>query len=220
MNFFGHAAVARWAFAQPEVLFGAMLPDFVGMIGALPPKILSPLLRAGVDHHHRTDDVFHRARTFRQLSGTAARHLQSFGLRRGSALAVAHVGVELLIDCTLGQDPVVCDDYLAAIHAGAPDRLHGGLEWATLEERHRFDRLREVLIDRGLTVTHPAPDRLARRLQRVLAGRPRLELADADCRVVEDWARGSYGVVSTAVPTLLGELHAELDRAATSEAAQ
>jgi hypothetical protein len=220
MNFFGHAVVARWASAQPEVLFGAMLPDFVGMIRALPPKITSPLLSAGVDHHHRTDDVFHRTRTFRKLSGTAARHLQSFGLRRGSALAVAHVGVELLIDCTLGRDPVACDDYLAAIHAGAPHRLRGGLEWATLDERRRFDRVREVLLDRGLTVTHPAPDRLARRLQRVLAGRPRLELAAADCRVVEDWARGCYGIVSTAVPTLLGELRAGLDRVAVGEAAQ
>jgi hypothetical protein len=181
-----------------------MLPDFAGMIAASPPTVLGPEMSAGVQLHHATDYVFHRTATFRLLSGAAARHFQSVGLRRGSALAVSHVGIELLIDCALGTDPVVCDDYLMAIEVGAPQR--GELQWATLDERQRFARLHEVLTDRGLAVTDPAPDRLTQRLQRILAKRPRLALHDTDCGAVEAWARGTRAVVSESVPALLQEL--------------
>ncbi len=210
MNFFGHAAIARWCSRDSRLLFGAMLPDLVGMIGAPMPKIRCAVVRAGVAHHHATDDVFHRTETFRQLSGAAGRHLESFGLRRGSALAVAHVGVELLIDCTLGVKTDVCRDYLAALDAGAPDTLRADLQWATLEYRERYVKLHAILLTRGLAVVDSAPERLAQRLQRALARRPRLALADEDCPVVEAWARGAHCSVADAVPTLLDELRVGL----------
>ncbi len=218
MNFFGHAAVARWHSLSERLHFGAMLPDFAGMIGAAPTQVRCSGVRAGVRHHHVTDEVFHRTATFRRLSGVAARHLESFGLRRGSALAVGHVGVELLLDCTLGRDPAVCDDYLAALRTGAPGSLRGVLEWATLEQRQRYEALHAALLDRGLLVVDPAPERLALRLQRVLARRPRLALADADCDLVAAWARGALTLVADAVPALLEELRRGFARTEQTEA--
>jgi hypothetical protein len=206
MNFFGHAAIARRHSASQRLQFGAMLPDFVGMIGASLPAARCPEIRAGVSHHHFTDEVFHQTATFRRLSGVSAQHLQSFGLRRGSALAVGHVGVELLIDCTIGRDPVVCDQYQAALRAGSPESLRGDLEWSTLEHRERFATLHTALLERGLAVVDPNPERLALRLQRVLARRPRLALEAADCDLVAAWARGTMTVVADAVPVLIEEL--------------
>ena len=212
MNFFGHAVIARWHSASPKLHFGAMLPDFASMIGAAPPHVHSVEVARGVRIHHSTDEVFHRTPTFRRLSRAATRHLERRGLRRGSSLAVGHVGTELLVDCALGQDHAACDDYLAAVRVAAPDRWRDDLEWAASDEQLRFQRLLEVLLERGLGVTNAAPERLAQRLDRVLASRPRLALQTSDILVVEAWARGALGVVAGAIPALLGELRAGLER--------
>lgn len=210
MNFFGHVVLARGYSVSERLRFGAMLPDFAGMIGAASPLVRCPQVRAGVGYHYRTDEVFHRTAAFRRLSGVAARHLEGLGLGRGSALAVGHVGVELLIDCALGRDAAVCEDYLAALRAGAPESLADEVEWASLAEGERYEKLHAVLVDRGLAVVDPAPEQLARRIQRALSRRPRLAFSDADCDLVAAWARGALSIVVASAPELIEELRAGL----------
>src|SRR6187402_1188694 len=103
MNFFGHALVARRNEAtrgqlRAEFVLGSMLPDFATMLASRPPQVTLPDLAAGLSFHHRTDDAFHGAPSFLEFSRRASSFLGERGLTRGSVRAVAHVGVELLLD--------------------------------------------------------------------------------------------------------------------------
>ena len=205
VNFVGHAVIARWWSRRPRFLLGAMLPDFAGMIAARPPRPADPDLKAGMALHHATDDVFHRTATFRRWSLSATRDLQGAGVRRGAALGVGHVGVELLLDCALGRDKVACQDYLAAIGVNAE------IEWASADEGARFRRLLEILVARGGAVLDP--ERTAYRLRRTLEHRPRLAFPERDTAVVERWAAKTYPILLDEVPLLLAELERALTRA-------
>lgn len=104
VNFFGHAAVASWHADDGGWLLGAMLPDFASMIGARLDAQPNPRLAAGVAHHHATDAAFHHAPAVVGLMRDAEARLTARGVRRGPTRAVAHVGVELLLDGVLTRD--------------------------------------------------------------------------------------------------------------------
>ena len=61
-------------------------------------------LAAGLRFHHLTDEAFHGSRSFLEFSGQALSYLSRHGLPRGSARAVAHVGVELLLDTAFAAE--------------------------------------------------------------------------------------------------------------------
>ncbi|MEB2325122.1 MAG: hypothetical protein OZ921_21590, partial [Sorangiineae bacterium] len=115
MDFFGHAAVASWHGAGTGLALGAMLPDFAGMILARPPPAAHSGITEGIRLHHRTDAVFHDAPAFRELSTRALEWLEDRGLRRGSARAIAHVGVEMLLDAAVADDAGARAAYLGAL---------------------------------------------------------------------------------------------------------
>jgi hypothetical protein len=94
-----------------------MLPDFATMCGARLAEIDHPELRAGIALHHRTDRVFHASSHFLALCGDARRDLLARGLGRGHAQAVGHVGVELLLDGWLVEQPKARETYAAACAA-------------------------------------------------------------------------------------------------------
>ncbi len=213
MNFFGHVAVARGWSHDPTVLFGAMLPDFVGMVGAASPRVAHPGIALGVELHLATDDHFHRSPVFRALTRESARVLVARGLRRGPALAAGHVGVELLVDCALGRDPEVAADFLAAVTAGAPARLAGAVTWTSTGEEARYARLHAQLVERGLAVVDPEPARIADRVLRVLARRPRLAVPEVAREAVTAAFASAAGPVAGAVPELLARLREELSPA-------
>src|SRR3954452_22349226 len=108
MNFFGHALIAQRAETtrgpiRSEFVLGAMLPDFASMLRTRPPFSTLDALSAGLWFHHRTDDAFHGSPSFLQFSGDASRFLSDRGVARGTARAVAHVGVELLLDAAFAD---------------------------------------------------------------------------------------------------------------------
>lgn len=210
MNFLGHTAVARGWTRAPAALFGAMLPDLVGMVAAAPPGVADPEIAGGVALHHATDEHFHRSLQFRALAGDGAHALMTRGLGRGPALAAAHVGVELLVDCALGRDPEVAADYLAAVAAGAPARLAGAVLWASPAEAARYARLHARLVDRGLAVVDPEPATLADRVMRVLVGRPRLAVSEPHRAAVTAYFADARGPVAAALPALLARLLEDL----------
>ncbi len=210
MNFLGHAAVARWWTRDSAAHFGAMLPDFVGMVAAAPPRVAHPEIARGVALHLATDEHFHRSREFRELAGDGVRDLMARGLGRGPALATAHVGVELIIDCALGRDAAVATDFLAAVAAGAPARLAGAVRWASPDEAARYERLHALLTKRGLAVADPEPAQLADRVLRVLAKRPRLAVSESQRAAVADFFAGAREPVVATLPGLLARLRDDL----------
>ena len=213
VNFYGHAVLAATR-RDSEFVLGAMLPDFISILGARPPRLeMGPLAR-GVAFHHRTDAVFHDSTIFRALQARATDHLSARGVRRGPTRAVAHVGVELLIDAALAGPPTLESSradswYMAALELGSEPL--SGVTWQPSGETQRLvvlcQRLRNAGVDRFRVDAEQAMNDLAR----ILARRPRLALSDEETGAVKEWAAEAFGVVKAELPALLAELKNRLD---------
>jgi hypothetical protein len=206
VNFFGHAVVACWRSDAPPFVLGAMLPDFAGMIRARPPSSDHAELARGISFHHATDHAFHGSTVFRSLTAQAYSALVAQGVRRGSARAVAHVGVELLLDAALAEEAGARNAYRAALVSAREPALSARIRWRDDYERGRFAELCSVLESRGVASQHGAPELVALRLSRALADRPRLALDDAAERVVRSWAEDARDAVLRSAPGLINEL--------------
>jgi hypothetical protein len=206
VNFFGHAVVATWRSREPGFVLGAMLPDFATMIGARVPRVRADDLERGVAYHHATDRVFHDSRVFRELQADARRALRDAGLPRPAALAVGHIGVEILLDAALAGEPFGVAGYLAALDAGAPEGLGPHIDWGDGEAAVRYERLRAALVARGVNAAMGGAQAAALRVARALASRPRFQL-DADGeRIVHVWAERTMPAITGAADALVIEL--------------
>ena len=210
MNFFGHTVLAVKRRKDPAFVLGSMLPDFATMIRARPPHTEHVDIDSGMQFHWRTDEVFHRSPAFLALTRQAVVWLSARGVRSGSALAVAHVGVEVLLDAALSDDEGAQHAYRAALEGAAPDDLGRYVEWASDEQRDRFTTLRGRLLARGAVTADIAPDTVAERLRSALADRPRLSLDDTSVQTVRDWARTARADVSAQAAPLIKEIAALL----------
>ena len=210
MNFFGHSVLAVRRSAEPAFVLGSMLPDFATMIRARPPRTEHADIESGMQFHWRTDEVFHRSTAFLTLTHRAVEWLSARGVRSGSALAVAHIGVEILLDGALSGDAVALAAYRAALEGAAHAELGRYLGWTSDEQRARFGALRDRLLARGPITGDLAAETVAERLRYTLADRPRLALDEASILTVRDWARiARPDVESTAAP-LIEHLAAQL----------
>jgi hypothetical protein len=214
MNFFSHAVVARRFSDAPEFVLGAMLPDFASMLGVRLGAVRHPTLERGVRFHHLTDRVFHELAAFETESREALRELRVLGVAKGPARAVAHVGVEILLDVTLGQSASAQSAYLSGLAAGRRPEVVASVAWPD-EARERLRELLENLARRGIVLDSSSP-RIVERIRRTLARRPRLALDDGDSARVLTWVEGARGRVVSSAPALVAALHAELDRRFTS----
>ena len=221
MNFVGHCFVAAWrrgvAASTAPYAFGAMLPDFTAMCGLRGAGVDHALTAEGQALHHETDRAFHHSQAFVALESETLRDLEGRGVRRGTAMAVAHVGVELLLDGWLlaadrDRGGAVGSHYLRALDAGeglvehlrlTPLRRRGGAprsgEGASTEpERLRglIGRLRSYGLD-----GHEDLDAIAMRLERALAHRPRLCIEPIDAPKIRE-----------ALPHCQAKVHQRADR--------
>jgi hypothetical protein len=212
MNFFGHAVVSSRRRREHGFVLGSMLPDFATMLRRRPPATAHPELELGVLFHHETDAVFHSAPTFVALSGKAFQQLTSMGLARGPARAVAHVGVELLLDAVLAHDGEAVSAYRQALGAAHPDALGSALSWREADAPARFEELRVVLCSREPTRTRVAPQLFAARLERALAARPRLMLDANGKRLVEQWCDETQDSIVEHAERLIEEVNHGLTR--------
>jgi hypothetical protein len=222
MNFFGHAAVAVAHFGtrepspSPDALarlcLGAMLPDFVGMLRLPPRPVLhDPVLARGVAFHHATDEAFHDLPAFLSLSRAAFGFLTERELPRGPARAVAHIGVEMLLDEILSNDAAARDAYRAALAVDVAGRIEVSTPDAP-DAQERLSRLQQALLERSRMPRVPEPELMAERIGRALAGRPRLATNADGERTVASWVRSTRPLVAVAAPGLLAELRARLAR--------
>jgi hypothetical protein len=210
VNFFGHAVVATWRSRADGFVLGAMLPDFAGMIGSRPPRVTHDEVDRGIEFHHETDRVFHDSPTFRALQSDARRTLRNLGLPRPSALAVAHIGVEIVLDSSLARDLAGRDSYGRALTAGRHDVLGSHIEWSDESIRDRFQKLRAALEARGVPSGASDASTVAWRVARALEGRPRFRLDPEGERIVQAWAEGVTPIVANAADSVVAELRSGL----------
>jgi len=215
MNFFGHAMIAQRNEAtrgaiRAEFVLGAMLPDFASMLRTRPPRATLADVQQGLVFHHRTDDAFHGAPSFLEFSGQASSFLLHHGLSKGSARAVAHVGVELLLDHVFAAESAANEAYLRALECALAERVASHIHWqSSLEHRH-FRQLCHNLSQRGAFRTDTPAEQVAERLRNILADRPRLAMDDAGQSVVLEWAVKARPAIESGAPRLLQEVEQRL----------
>jgi len=210
MNFFGHAAVAGRFRPEPAFVLGAMLPDFCGMLGLRVPEAPPTTLGEGIRFHHVTDHAFHELEAFRAFvrEGTAA--LDARGVRRGTARAVAHVGVELFLDAELAEDETARAGYFDALRAGR-DRDVFEPEVFAREETEQMSGLLRTLEERGVA-KRPDTAAVVLRLTRALASRARLAIEPRDASAVSEWVELFRGRVVASTPHIVSTLTSAIER--------
>ena len=175
MNFFGHAHVAIRESASPAFVIGSMLPDFASMVGCRIASVDAGALADGVAHHHHTDALFHASETFVDFQRRSCARLDAAGVRWGTARAVAHVGVELLLDGELTQLGDANDAYLAALEAEASAAL-SSVRWRGDDGSQAVRGLLDRLRAHGVPHDYGDVAVVLDRLTRVLARRTRLAI--------------------------------------------
>jgi hypothetical protein len=175
VNYFGHAAVASWSDSSPGAVLGAMLPDFATMSRTRLAEPTDAAIARGIDMHHQADSAFHPLPVVLGLMRELDGRLDAAGVARGPRRAVAHIGVELLIDGVLVDDPTYRDAYLAAL-AHDP----AGVQFRDEGDSLRFAALHTRLRSYGVPDDLREPDSIVHRLHRMLAHRPLLAPSPAD----------------------------------------
>lgn len=174
MNFFGHSVIAQELDSSPAFLFGTMLPDFVSMSGARFESVADDAparrkLLLGIEVHHATDAVFHSSPHFLRYCSTLTTALEKAGVRRGTSMAVGHIGAELLLDRWLLHF-VDSTPYLDAIAYG---KDHSVSVRVTNDAGPRLGGLMGRLQEYKLS-GYQSIEIIRSRLERALENRPRL----------------------------------------------
>ncbi len=210
MNFFAHQAIAAHTSEHPRFLLGAMLPDLAAMIGTRILSVDDLELERGIAHHHEADAAFHGSHIFSELCSTAVRQLCEHDVGRGTARAVGHVGVELLLDGFLSHDRAARDRYASALAAFAADDLGARLALRHDGDRARLSlglmRLRAAPIPEG----YRDPEFVVERLEYILSRRPRLAMSAHDRPHVLRWAQSTQRVLAERHEALLAEVTTSL----------
>ena len=212
MNFFGHAAVASWDVASSEHAaaaggraLGAMLPDFATMSRARLAEASDASVAAGIALHHSTDAAFHRLPPVLALMRELDERLDRAGCARGPRRAVAHIGVELLLDGVLLDELAYRDNYLAGL-AHDP----AGVHWREDGDDARFAVLLARLRSHGVPDDLRRTDAITTRLHRMLAHRPLLAPSATDLVSIKSSLAAHQQRVEVATDTVLRALRAAL----------
>lgn len=212
MNFFSHAVVAARRSEDPRWILGSMLPDFVSMAGLRLESVTGDAsLERGVAFHHTSDDAFHGAPIFVDMMEQAREELERQGLDSGPAMAIGHVGVELLLDGYLVEQHGVIPGYRAAMQEAASvdvslrfgglDQAQGSVRWRAMAER---------LAKAPVPERYTEPAFVADRLIFILSSRPRLAVARGHEGLVYDWAYRAAPIVARRAPALFDEVERRL----------
>jgi acyl carrier protein phosphodiesterase len=204
VNFFGHAAIASWSTADPGVVHGSMLPDFATMCGGRLEGSDDASVTRGIALHHTSDAVFHQLPAATALMRELDRELDGRGCARGPRRAVAHIGVELLLDGVLVDEPAYRDAYLRGLGHDAQ------LRWRDPSDPPRYALLLERLRARGVPDDLRRPDAVTTRVHRILAHRPLLAPSTDDLRAIQGALTQFRPRVEVAAETIVRALRAAL----------
>lgn len=204
MNYFGHAAVASWQNKRGGFPLGAMLPDFSTMCGVRIAGTPDPDVAEGIALHHATDKVFHTLPVVTGLMRDLDQRLERGGCARGPRRAVAHIGVELLLDGVLLDEPEYREAYTLGVEYDAI------IDWRDDDDRTSFAGFMGRLRERGVPDDLKRPESIAFRLGRMLSGRPLLEPSPADTAVIVVALIEHKPRIEVAVPTVMRAMRAAL----------
>ncbi|MEO7734166.1 MAG: hypothetical protein ABIY55_24600 [Kofleriaceae bacterium] len=204
MNFFGHAAVASWSDAAPGVVLGSMLPDFATMCGGRLEGADDAEVTRGIALHHKTDGAFHTLPVVLGLMRELDEHLAARACARGPRRAVAHIGVELLLDGELTDEPAYRAAYLAGLACEAAPT------WREAATAPRFQVLRARLRARGVPEDLRSPDAITTRMHHILAHRPLLAPSPDDLRAIHGALTAFQPRLTVATPTVVRALRAAI----------
>ena len=121
------------------------------------PTLHDSVLATGVAFHHGTDEVFHDLPGFQRLSRQAFSWLLERGMPRGPARAVAHMGIEMLLDEVMASDATACDAYLRALRVPLDQRL----EFTSPLDTQRLQGLLDALLTRTSSYVEPPAELVA-----------------------------------------------------------
>jgi hypothetical protein len=179
-----------------------MLPDLEGMLHPAASRFAHPHVARGVVLHHATDAAFHEGPAFLEHQAAARVQLSQSAVRRGPRRAVAHVGVELILDAAL-RTPQRMEVYVGALEAGLRRATMKGVPFLrSLQLRTLF----RTLIQRAQFVTPRDPSGVVERLERALWARPALRLDAAELPVVLEWAQAAWQPIHDASQQWLDHL--------------
>lgn len=201
-------------------MLGAMLPDFASVLGLAPPTSHHSELSAGIDLHHQTDRAFHQTEIFQGLEQRSRAVLAAAGVSKGARRALAHVGVEFLIDAELVRRAPGWSGFAHALRYGSSAGCGAQLQWRPRTPTDASERLAR-LCSRLAAVEAPRDvERIAARLVATLSARPRLSLHAQEVPLVQEWLAECAPEVGTSLEQLLAELRSGLrDRPPASGAA-
>lgn len=184
------------------MVLGAMLPDLECMVGSTASRFVTGPLRRGVWLHHATDRAFHDGPQFLAHQEAARSLLATLPVRRGPRRAVAHVGVELILDSALNT-PSRLERYVSALEVGLQGAALRGVPFL---ERLQLRSLLKTLGRRAAYVTPSAPSGVVERLERALWARPALRLSAAELPHVQEWADQAWQPIHSDSRSWLSDL--------------
>jgi hypothetical protein len=203
-----------------------MLPDLASMAGVRVHSASDLELQRGIDLHHATDAAFHAAPIFTSFCAEAIARLTGEGVERGTARAVAHVGVELTLDGVLSSQRESRALYSAALDVAVSGGLEGALSVTPAGERRRptitrnsrasecSEALARLTAGLGRLARAPIPEAYAEpevvadRLRMILASRPRLAMRPSDVAPVQRWAADVRPLVAARSQELMQQVRA------------
>jgi hypothetical protein len=206
LNFFAHVCVVCQFSRDDAVAFGAMLPDFASLLGFKTPPTTHRGIALGCELHHLTDAEFHNLRAFRDACHSETTELRQLGFARGPASALAHVGLEFLLDNALFDVAPTHALVHSSLLAATPDGLGRHLEWGLPEHAERFENLRQRLVSMGPPNGRVEPGVLAERLTRTLRHRPRLAVSPSQQEMLVTWVRSTQGRRKDLFPKLFEQV--------------
>ncbi|MEO8703112.1 MAG: hypothetical protein ABI867_23910 [Kofleriaceae bacterium] len=204
VNYFGHVAVASWRSTSAAVALGAMLPDFSTMASVRVAEAGDPELAAGIDLHHATDSAFHVLPVVTGLMRELDQRLDRLGCARGPRRAVAHIGVELLLDGVLVDEPAYREAYLRGI------AFDSAITWREPGDAERFAKLVDRLRSYGVPDDLKRPESIVFRMSRMLAHRPLLAPSPADLVAIGKALADHQPRVTVATDTVIRGMRAAL----------
>lgn len=208
MNLVGHVAVTVGDDPEPspEFLVGCMLPD-VATIARVRLTRPDGEMGRGVEYHHECDAVFHDSPWFLEHTVRLRDDLLAAGVDRGAARACAHAGLEMLLDGAFVGDARVQSHVRGAL-ATLDDRAEALAALAAEHDRERWvvtvRRIARALDTNGYT----DPASITMRLQRMTAGRRRIELRADHTAAVTTVLAAAQPQVLTAAPGVLAGVRA------------
>jgi hypothetical protein len=215
VNFFGHAAVASWDLARDPAgdrapgasgrALGAMLPDFATMSRTRLAEPSDAAVAQGIELHHDTDRAFHHLPPVLALMRELDERLDTAGCARGPRRAVAHIGIELLLDGVLVEEAAYRASYLAGL-----EHDPAGVRWRDDGDDQRFAVLLSRLRAHGVPDDLRRTDAITTRLHRMLAHRPLLAPSSSDLVAIKSSLVAQQARVEVAAETVLRALRAAL----------